>query len=136
MLIDMAEMDCANILNIIGNIASIITVIGGIYGLCKWVSSRKAKIKVTQYRRDERYIYILYICNDGPADAYNIKISAASKYEVETGAYISKLSLGEEGQLGFAFRQPVSLLSVYIHWADGMGWHKKRVQMKSLMQVR
>lgn len=66
-------MTWTDILNIIGNIASIITVIGGVYGLCKWIKFRKANIIATKYQSSDQCLFILYVYNKGLADAHNIK---------------------------------------------------------------
>ena len=53
-------MDWKGILDIIGNIASIITVMGGVYGLCKWISTRKAHIQATKYEHSDQGLFILF----------------------------------------------------------------------------
>ena len=89
-------MKCVEILNIIGNIASIITVMGGAYGLYKWISTRKAQIQATKYEHSDQGLFILFVYNNGPADAYNVKITSASfKHPIQTSAYIPKLESGE-----------------------------------------
>lgn len=129
-------MTWTDILNIIGDIASIITVIGGVYGLCKWIKFRKSNITVTKYHSSDQCLFILYVYNNGLADAHNIKISSTSKYQIQTAAYISTLLPGEEGQIGFSFRQKATRLPIYIHWTDGMGHHKKRINITPSMRVR
>lgn len=130
-------MECTKVLNIIGNIASIITVVGGIYGFCKWVSSRKAKIIATKYEHSDQGLFILFVYNNGPADAHNIKISAASyKHPIQTAAYIPKLEQGEEGQIGFSYRGTTPSLPLIISWYDKMGHHKKRVAITPSMRIR
>ena len=120
-------MDCENILHNIGDVASIMTVIGGLYGLIKWIQSRQAKVILTEYKHSDQCLYIAYVYNKGLATAYNIKITSASKYKIETSAYIPCLQPSEQGQLGFAFRQKISSIPIYIRWTDGMGRHKKRI---------
>ena len=130
-------MECTEVLNIIGNIASIITVVGGIYGLCTWIGSRKAKIAVTKYEHSDQGLFILFVYNNGPADAHNIKISAASyKHSIQTAAYIPKLEQGEEGQIGFSYRGTTSSLPLIISWNDQMGRHKKHITITPSMRVR
>lgn len=130
-------MDWKGILDIIGNIASIITVIGGAYGLCKWISTRKAQIQATKYEHSDQGLYILFVYNNGPVDAYNVKITTASfKHPIQTAAYIPKLEQGEEGQLGFSYRGNTSSLPVTIHWTDKIGHHKKRITITPSMRVR
>ena len=130
-------MDWKEVLDIIGAIASIITVIGGIYGLCKWISSRKARIIANKYEHSDQCLFILLVYNNGPADAYNVKISASSyKHPIQTAAYIPKLQQGEEGQLGFAYRGATSSLPLYIYWTDKIGHHKKRITITPSMRVR
>lgn len=119
-------MDCTKILNIVGDIASIITVFGGGYGLYTWCKSRWAKIRITEYERSDQCLFMIVIVNEGPADAYNVKISSASRYKIETSQYISKLQPGEAGQIGFAFRGTTKALPLYLHWTDKMGRHKKK----------
>ena len=119
-------MDCTKILNIVGDIASIITVFGGGYGLYTWCKSRWAKIRITEYERSDQCLFMIVIINEGPADAYNVKISSASRYKIETSQYISKLQPGEAGQIGFAFRGTTKALPLYLHWTDKMGRHKKK----------
>ena len=128
-------MDWTEVLNIIGNIASIITVIGGVYGLVKWIKSREAKIKVVRYEKDSPFYYV-FLYNEGSADADNVRISAASKYNIETSAYIPKILPSEDGQLSFCLRQPVPSLPIKIHWTDGMGRHCKRVNIKPSMHIK
>lgn len=120
-------MNCTDVLHIIGDIASIITVIGGGYGLCKWIKSRKAEIVVTKLSHSDRDLYNLRLYNNGPASAYNIKITSSSG--VETGAIIVELPPYKEGQLGFAYQMPVSSLTIKITWRDGLGYHKKKVRI-------
>lgn len=130
-------MECTEVLNIIGNIASIITVVGGIYGLCTWIGSRKAKIIATKYEHSDQGLFILFVYNNGPADAHNIKISAASyKHPIQTAAYIPKLEQGEEGQIGFSYRGTTPSLPLIISWYDKMGHHKKRVAITPSMRIR
>lgn len=129
-------MTWTDILNIIGNIASIITVIGGVYGLCKWIKFRKANIIATKYQSSDQCLFILYVYNKGLADAHNIKISSTSRYQIQTAAYIPTFQPGEEGQIGFSFRQMVTRLPIYIYWTDGMGQHKKRIIIIPSMRVR
>lgn len=125
------------VLDIIGSIASIITVIGGAYGLCKWISSRKAHVLATKYEHSDQGLFILFVYNNGPADACNVKITTASfKHPIQTAAYIPKLEQGEEGQLGFAYRGNTSSLPVTIHWTDKIGHHKKRITITPSMRVR
>lgn len=66
-------MDCENILHIIGDVASIITVIGGLYGLIKWIQSRQAKVILTEYKHSDQCLYIAYVYNKGLATAYKAK---------------------------------------------------------------
>ena len=47
-------MTWTDILNIIGNIASIITVIGGVYGLCNWIKQQNTKVQIN--------VYLFYTC--------------------------------------------------------------------------
>lgn len=130
-------MECTEVLNIIGNIASIITVVGGICGFCKWVSSRKAKIIATKYEHSDQGLFILFVYNNGPADAHNIKISSASyKHPIQTAAYIPKLEQGEEGQIGFSYRGTTSSLPLIISWNDQMGRHKKHISLTPSMRIR
>lgn len=130
-------MDWKGILDIIGNIASIITVIGGAYGLCKWISTRKAHIQATKYEHSDQGLFILFLYNNGPADAHNIKISSASyKHPIQTAAYIPKLEQGEERQIGFSYRGTTSSLPLIISWNDQMGRHKKHISLTPSMRIR
>lgn len=124
-------MDC-ECLNIVGNIASIITVIGGVYGFCKWVKSRQARPIATKYH-SERNSYILYIRNEGLADARNIKITDS---KVQSYSNIAKLQPDEEQQISFTYSQQSSSLSLKIRWTDGMGNHTKRIAITSSMKLR
>ncbi len=130
------DMNCTAVLNMIGNIASIITVIGGTYGLCQWIKSRKANIIANKYHNSDQGLFILYVYNEGLAEAHDIKISSVFNFSIQTSAYISKLLPGEEGQIGFSFRHEVTKLPIYIHWTDGMGRHKKRVNITPSMRIR
>ena len=130
-------MECTEVLNIIGNIASIITVVGGIYGFFFFFCSRKAKIISTKYLHSDQGLFILFVYNNGPADAHNIKISTASyKHPIQTAAYISKLEQGEDGQIGFSYRGTTPSLPLIISWYDKMGHHKKRVAITPSMRIR
>ena len=74
--------------------------------------------------------------NKGLADAHNIKISSTSRNQIQTAAYIPTLQPGEEGQIGFSFRQTATRLPINIYWTDGMGQHKKRTIITPSMRVR
>ena len=116
-------MNGKEFLDIIGNVASIVTVIGGGYGFCKWIKSFKAKIVVVDYENDSPFHYI-HIVNKGLAAAYEIRLC-----NVESAQVIDQLLPGEAGQLSFASRMPASRSTVKISWRDGMGNHKKRVRI-------
>ena len=126
-------MSCTEILNIVGDVASIITVVGGIYGLCKWIKSREAKIKVGGYKQEESNIYQLYLRNDGLCEATNVKIWGK---DIETAAVIPNLKPEAEGQLGFGYRKSLSTLPITIYWTDKMGSHKKRTKLTPPMLKR
>lgn len=126
-------MSWNEVLNIIGNVASIITVIGGLYGLYTWIKTRKAKVVALYYTRSEQHIFILYIYNEGPCEARNVRLSGGN---IESHAFIQELQPGQEGQLSFAYYQPTTALPIKIHWRDDMGGHSKRIKLTASMRRR
>lgn len=126
-------MSWNEVLNIIGNIASIITVIGGLYGLNTWIKTRKAKVVALYYTHSEQHIFMLYIYNEGPCEARNVRLSGGN---IESHAFIQELQPGQEGQLSFSYYQPTTTSPIKIHWRDDMGGHCKRIKLNASMRRR
>ena len=126
-------MDCTNILHIIGDIASIITVIGGIYGFCRWVKTRRANVVALYYTRSEQHIYMLYVYNEGLCEAHDVKLAGAN---IESHAFISALQPGEEKQLSFECNLQIAALPIRLYWRDAMGGPSKCIKLTASMRKR
>lgn len=126
-------MNFKEVLDIIGSLASIITVIGGLYGLYTWIKTRKAKVVAHYYTRSEQHIFILYVYNEGPCEARNVRLSGGN---IESHAVIPALQPGQEGQLSFECHLRTTALPIKIHWRDDMGGHCKRIKLTASMRRR
>lgn len=120
-------MRCTEILHIIGDAASVVTVIGGFVAFCNWIQSRKAKIVVDDFQSDGDF-FDLYLCNIGNYPARNITLFAPYKYDLQGNREIDILQPGERGQMGLHCRVPFNQLPVTLRWSDGMGRHRKRIR--------
>lgn len=109
------------IFHYIGDLASIITVIGGIFAVCKFCKNRRAKLVIELLERDEQKIFCIKIVNNGGYWARDVRVSIQG---IETGAY-TDIAPYNSGHLSFAIHESLPTYLV-LTWSDGIGRHKKR----------
>ena len=124
-------MSCSEILHILGDIASILTIIGFICGLCKWIKLHTADVKIKDCKRDGKWFY-LDIYNDGHADAKGIKLHPFKKNYIESNAIVDNLKPGEQSQISFCITKSLNTFTIKLCWKDSICHHTKKHKITPL----